>query len=478
MKVYKKLTRDEGERVLSLYNTSLGFLRIAEIVKRVSENSGRIHLSGVLGAGQRGIAELLLARGFRVSGSDIKEDTSGELRALGLEFYPYQDADNVKNASLLIYTLALSEENCEYVYAREHGIPTVSRGEFAAFLASEKQNSIAVSGSHGKSTVTAMLAHIFERTPDGASVLSGAALDSVSYSRLGRSETFILEACEYKDSFLKIKPKIAIINNIELDHTDYFSGLDALKKSFVKFASNSSGFALINADDAATRSIRHKISAPVLSFGTASDADYRISNVAVGDREYIFSLSKKEKSLGEFALKIPGVFNVSNAAAAIAASVESGVDLELIRGGLSSFQGISRRLEYIGEYKARSVFYDYAHHPTEIYGGIAALRAMGCDPLTVIFKSHTYSRTRDLWDGFVRALSCADYAVIGDVYAAREKNEDGISAEMLASAIGEKAFYSTDEEIIKALDNLTRGTVVIMGAGDMSEIIRRINPKK
>ncbi len=438
----------------------------------------RVHLTGVLGAGQRGIAEILLSRGFRVSGSDVREDGAGALRALGLEFYPRQETENVKDAGLVIYTLAISAENPEYFFAKAAGIPTVSRGEFAGFLASEKKNSIAVSGSHGKSTVTAMLAHIFEGTEDGATVLSGASFGDGSYSRLGRGENFIMEACEYKDSFLKTKPAVAVINNIELDHTDYFSGLEALKKSFIKFASGASRTAILNADDKESREIKEKISAPVVTFGSVSDADYRIGNIAIGKGEYIFSLSKRGVDLGKFTLGIPGMFNVANAAAAIAASLESGLDLELIRGGVSSFSGVSRRLEYIGEYKARPVFYDYAHHPTEIYKGIGALKSLGYVPLTVIFKSHTYSRTRDLWDGFIRSLSYADYVIVGDVFAAREKSEDGISGEALAAAIGERAVYSPDLEITTALDNLTRGAIIVMGAADMTEILGRINPKK
>ncbi len=478
MKVYKNLTRVKGGRLLSLYNSSLGFLKIGEIMKRTKENGERIHFSGVLGAGQRAIAELLLRRGYRCSGSDIRCDGAGELIALGLEFYNEQAPENLHGVGLLVYTLALSEENPEYSFAKKNAVPVISRAELAAFLLSEAEHSVAVAGSHGKSTVTAMLAHILEDFSGGASALSGAELGDGFYSKLGRSGIFVAEACEYKDSFLKMKPEIAIVNNIELDHTDYFSGIDALEKSFVKFASGAKRLAIVNIDDPRTRKIIPKITSSVLSFGTAGDADYRITNIAIGQSEYIFSLDARGESLGEYKLKIPGVFNVGNAVAAIAAAFEMGVDLELIRRGVLSFRGVPRRLQYIGEYKCRSVFYDYAHHPTEIYNGIAALRALGCESLTVVFKAHTYSRTRDLYDGFVRALATADYVVIGDIYAARELNTDGISAESLANHIGERALYTPDSQITNALDNFTRGAIVIMGAADMTEILKRINPKK
>lgn len=479
MKLYKALTTREGARILSVYNSSLGIIRIKEIMKRIKETGGRVHICGVLGAGQRGIAELLLREGVRVSGSDAGASREeGELVALGLEFYSSHERENVTGAALLIYTLAISDDNPEYAAAKENGIPTVSRAEFWAYLSSGAEECITVAGSHGKSTVTAMIAHIFSKSEKSASVLSGSKLYGGGHSRLGDGKTFVLEACEYKDSFLKFSPSIAIINNIELDHTDYFKSLDALKSSFVKYASAAKKFVLLNTDDFGARSIKDRISARVLTFGTSPDAFYRISNIAVGATEYVFTLSREGESLGEFCLKIPGIFNVQNAAAAIAAAYECGVSVDTARSAIADFGGIERRLEYIGEYKSRPVFYDYAHHPTEIYAGIAALRAMGAEVLTVVFKSHTYSRTADLWDGFVRSLSFADYVVVGDVFAAREKNERGVSAAGLAAQIGERAVYSSDEDVPSALDRSTRGTVVLMGAADMTDIISRMKIKK
>lgn len=478
MKLYKDLTTREGAIILSVYNSSLGIIRIKEIMKRIKETGQRVHICGVLGVGQRGIAQMLLRCGVRVSGSDVgASKEAGELEALGLEFYGSHKKENVTGAALLIYTLAISDDNPEYVAAKEKGIPTVSRAEFWAYLSSEAEECITVAGSHGKSTVTAMIAHIFSKGERNISVLSGSRLSDGSYSAVGDGKTFVLEACEYKDSFLKFSPSIAIINNIELDHTDYFKSLDALKSSFVKYASSAKDAVLLNVDDLGARSIKDKVSARVLTFGTDCDAFYRISNIAVGSAENIFTLSRAGESLGEFSLRIPGIFNVQNATAAIAAAYECGIDIDTIRSAISDFRGIERRLEYIGEYKNRSVFYDYAHHPTEIYAGIAALRAMGEEVLTVVFKSHTYSRTADLWDGFVRSLSFADYVIIGDVFAAREQNERGVSPSALALQIGERAVYSTDEDVPNTLDNFTRGSIVLMGAADMTDIISRMKIK-
>lgn len=464
---------------MSIYNSSLGILRIGNIINEAVESKRRIHICGVLGAGQRGIAELLLKKGFRVSGSDVNDGGGAEeLISLGLEFRLGHSAKNVHGAALLVYTLAISEDNPEYLYARSHGIPTASRAEMAAYLSSSAERSIAVAGTHGKSTVTAMLAHIFDTAKADATVLSGARLMSGAFSQGTGEGTFILEACEYKDSFLKFTPSIAVINNVELDHTDYFRNIEAVKKSFLKYARRSRELVMINADDEGALSLCDKIGVPVLKYGSSSLCDYRIADVSVGGTECLFSVAAKGERLGEFCLHVPGIFNVSNAAAAISSAYECGIDTDVIRRGIESFRGIERRLEYIGLYKSRPVFYDYAHHPTEIYRGIAALRAMGFDSLTVIFKPHTYSRTLGLWDGFVRSLSYADYAIIGDIYGAREENQYKVSSEQLAAEIGDGAFYATDENVCEALDNFTRGAIAIMGAADMARILKYIEIKK
>ncbi len=464
---------------MSVYNSSSGIIKIGEAIKCAVEQKKRIHICGVLGAGQRGIAELLLKKGFRVSGSDIRgADEARELLSLGLEFFHGHRAENAEGAGVFVYTLAISDDNSEYLYARSHGIPAVSRAEMAAYLSSSAKHCVTVAGTHGKSTVTAMLAHIFDSPNSDATVLCGARLMSGAFSQGTGEETFILEACEYKDSFLRFSPSIAVINNVELDHTDYFRDIEAVKSSFVKYASRARELVLINADDAGALSLCERISAPLMKYGCTFDCDYRISNISVGGTECLFSLSRRGESLGEFHIRVPGIFNVSNAAAAVAAAYECGIDTDLIRRRIETFRGIERRLEYMGLYKSRPVFYDYAHHPTEIYRGIAALRAMGSDPLTVIFKPHTYSRTLGLWDGFVRALSCADYVIIGDIYGAREKNGEGVSAAALAEEIGERAYYSDDAGICNVLDNLTRGTVAVMGAADMTEILKEMKTEK
>ncbi len=460
---------------MSLYNSSLGILKLAEIMEKIEKDGGRVHFLGVFGAGQRGLARILLLQGIRVSGSDIRDISEGrELVGIGLEFYPASCEENVDGVSLCVYTLAIDENNPEYRAAKRLGIPTVSRAELLAFLFSRAKRRIAVAGSHGKSTVTAMLDHILMSAGAVPTVVTGASLSDGEAARLGGGEYFIAEACEYKDSFLKLHPTVSIVNNLELDHTDYFKSLDDLKRSFIKYASRAEDFALINIDDPHSASLIGEISSRTVTFGASANADWRYSLVALGEGKSVFAVYHHEKPLGEIELNIPGTFNVSNALAAIAALGEYGVDFEDIRGSVSSFLGIKRRLEYLGEYKFRSVFYDYAHHPTEIAKGISAVRSLGFSLITVVFKSHTYSRTAALFDSFVKALSLADYTVIGEIYAAREENIFGISPADLVLAIGPTSIFADDEKVPEILDNFTRGAIIIMGAADMNGILKRM----
>jgi UDP-N-acetylmuramate--alanine ligase len=250
-------------------------------------------------------------------------------------------------------------------------------------------------------------------------------------------------------------------------------------RSFSKYASRTKDIVLLNCDDDNAAKINVPSDKRVVTFGAQESSDYRYVLVSVGGERSIFSVaSSAHGDLGEFRINVPGIFNISNATAVIATAMEYGLDPEKIREGIASFRGIARRLEYIGEYRSRAVFYDYAHHPTEILQGIAALRSMGHDPITVVFGPHTYSRTADLFSDFARALSFADYSLICDIYAAREENIYGVSSVALAEKTGENSYYASVENIKEHLDNLTRGTVIIMGAADMSMVLTAMNLKK
>ena len=284
----------------------------------------------------------------------------------------------------------------------------------------------------------------------------------------------IYEACEYRDSFLSFYPTIAVALNLELDHTDYFADIEEIKRSFTKALSRATGFALINGDDQNLTDIVSNINARVITFGASEENTYRYLITSFKKVGFCFSVLRNGVKLGDFELNIPGVFNIANATAAIAASLEYGIDVATVSEALALYRGIPRRLEYIGTRFNRPVFYDYAHHPTEIKASKDALKMQENSPLTVIFKPHTYSRTRDLWGELCSSLSEADHVLLTDIYPAREEMIEGINSVRLAEEIGDKARYCRDDEILTQLDFYTSGAIVLMGAGDLEEIKRNI----
>jgi UDP-N-acetylmuramate--alanine ligase len=319
-----------------------------------------------------------------------------------------------------------------------------------------------------------MLDLIFSYAGTSPTTLSGADLTIGGPLRLGSDGLMIYEACEYRDSFLRFCPTASIALNLELDHTDYFADLEEIKHSFAKALGRATEFALINGDDQNLKDIADKIKARVITFGASEGNTYRYMITSFKQVGFGFSVLRNGVKLGDFELNIPGVFNIANATAAIAVSLEYGIDVATVSEALALYRGIPRRLEYIGSRFNRPVFYDYAHHPTEIKASIDALKMQVNSPLTVIFKPHTYSRTRDLWDELCSSLSEADHVLLTDIYPAREEMIEGINSVRLAEEIGDKARYCRDDEILTQLDFYTSGAIVLMGAGDLEEIKRNI----
>jgi UDP-N-acetylmuramate--alanine ligase len=275
------------------------------------------------------------------------------------------------------------------------------------------------------------------------------------------------------DAFLHTHPTVAMITNIEMDHPDYFKSIDTLKESFLRFINSSTELAVVNLDDKHTASIIGKIRSRTVTYGAFDGADYTFRIVGFDNSQYRFSVSTSQGKLGDFSLKLPGVFNISNATCAIATACELGVSIPVIKDAISSFQGIKRRLEYLGSLHGFPVLYDYAHHPTEIASSILAIKERYNMPITVLFKPHTYSRTAALWEDFVSALSLADRVILTDIYPAREEPIPEITSERLALAIGDKAEYLTEDKAVEAL-NVNGGAVVLMGAGNLNKIVKNL----
>lgn len=440
-----------------------------EILEILEKDGGRVHFIGVGGVSMCALFCLSRHFGISVSGSDAKE--SELLKALkdsGEDIFIGERMELGENVKLVVYSHAVREGHHERIMARERGIPEITRAEYLGALMLCYDCRVGVSGSHGKSTVTAMLSKIFTDSGKSPTTLSGANLHSSSLPfSIGSLDYLIYEACEYKDSFLSFSPTVALFLNMELDHTDYFKDKEALSSSFFKAMKRAEKI-IVNRDDEPLYALAKSSGKRVISYGAGEGADYRYEIISEEPKNMRFFLFRNEKRLGEVTLHMLGSFNISNAAAATAVAIETGVDFNCAGESLSEFFGIERRLERIGAYKGREVYYDYAHHPTEIKASVRAVRSLSKKGVTVIFRPHTYSRTVGLWDDFCAALSEADGVVLLDIDAVREEKTEGVSSEKLAKEIG--AYYLKDiRDLEKALDSFS-GDVILMGAADVFEV--------
>ncbi len=436
-----------------------------------------IHFIGIGGVSMASLARLAILSGARVSGSDrdLGEHTH-VLATMGARIYAGHSPENIaEDTDLVVYSSAISDNNPELLRAGELGIPTVSRSRFMGSLMLEYKHKIGISGTHGKSTTTAMLDAIFTLAGRNPTTLAGEDIPGVDYPlRAGGKDQLIYEACEYKDAFQMFLPTIAVGLNMEMDHVDYYKDEKALKASFAKALSKATSFALINEDDENLFKIKKKISTKVITFGANETSDYRYSILAFGDNSYTFSLSRQGRTLGIFKISVAGSFNVINACAAAIVALECGISQKIIAEALKDFSGIKRRLERVGSYCGRTVIYDYAHHPTEVRSSINAVRMAHPGEVTVIFRPHTYSRTEYFWREFRQALEIADYIILTDIFPARETPIAGVTSKNLAQAIGSKAIYAKDSEVLEAVDLNTHGTIIVMGAGDLEDIKNRL----
>ena len=429
----------------------------------------RIHFIGILGAGMRVAARMAADLGFAVSGSDSAAPPEGELEGIGALSRPGEGSSGILTADLAVFSLAIAEDDPEILMAKGRGIPLVSRADFLGALMAGYRERIGIAGTHGKSTVTAMCAALLEHAGMDPCVAVGAPLAHQGDGyRAGGEDVLVFEACEYKHSFLAFCPTVAVLLNAEWDHPDCFCDHAAILDAFYRYLSLPSvRIAVLPTDDRHAAACAARLSVPIITFGMAEEADIRASEILFQKEGISFLLSAFGVAVGRVSLSVFGVHNVENALAAYAAATAVGIPPD--PQALSSFLGVGRRLRYRGTYGGARYYDDYAHHPTEIAAGIAALSERG--RLIAVFQPHTYSRTVALFSELCAALRAADLVIVTDVYAAREKNESGISAHALASAIGPRAIYMPTPETA-ALAVRTRAgegdTVLLMGAGDLS----------
>ncbi len=443
----------------------------------------KIHCIGIGGIGLSGIAEILLSRGHHVTGSDMREsDITEKLIGDGAKIFLGHRAKNVEDADLVIYTVAVGDDNPELARARELGIPTITRAQALGALMSEYGSSIAISGTHGKTTTTAMISLILKDADKNPTISVGGNLDEIGGNfYVGGKEFFVTEACEYRDSFLELQPNIEIILNIDSDHLDYFKDVEHIARSFDRFAKLVPANGTVIAYDANpfVRSVIEGLPNAV-TFGFSTGSDYYASNISFdNDGMPSFDVNHRGEKLCRIDLSVPGEHNILNSLAAFACCHILGVDIDKIVSTLHAYRGIHRRFDILGRTSSgNKIIDDYAHHPTEIKATLAAIRNMQHNHLWCLFQPHTYTRTLALLDEFAASFDSADKVVLAEIYAAREKNIYKISSKTLVSKIREHdpdkdVYYFKDFEDIARFvyDNAEEGDLILtMGAGDIYKV--------
>ena len=444
-----------------------------------------IHFIGIGGSSMSGLAELAVKQGYFVSGSDrIASDKLKYLSDKGIHIYPSQSSENITDdISLVVYTLAVPDSNPELAEVRRRNIPTVERGVYLGKIASHYKYSVAVAGTHGKTSTTSMLSSIALSAGKEPSIHIGGIFPRIGSNVLAsQSNYFITEACEYHENFLNIHPYGGIILNVEAEHLDYYKDLDHIKTAFSKFASScdSTGFLIVCADNAIAVEVSAAAKCPVIFYSTKDpSAPYYAGNVRHSETGSSYTLFKNGSPLQEIHLHVPGLHNVSNSLAAAAAAICLDCSPKSIAEGFDAFYGTGRRFEKKGVYHGVPIIDDYAHHPTEIAATLAAARSIlpSSGKIFAIFQPHTYSRAIAFLDDFAKVLKGADQVVVTDIYSAREKNLGMISGASMADYFighGLSAKYiSAFEEISDFIKScVVPGDIVItLGAGDVNKII-------
>ncbi len=446
------------------------------------QNPISIHFIGIGGISMSGLAEILLKERFRISGSDNQaSELTRLLERSGAQISIGQRADNIPDdCDLVVYTAAIHPDNPEFAAAGERGIPMLSRAQLLGQIMANYKTAIAVAGTHGKTTTTSMLASILLAADADPTISVGGILPAIGGNiRVGSSQTFLTEACEYTNSFLEFFPTIGIILNIEEDHMDFFKDLNDIRNSFRRFAGllPKNGLLILNREIERYEEIAQDLPCPVATFGMDSESDYQACEISYDTfARASFQLVKNGTPILPFRLAVPGAHNVSNALSAIAAADSLHIPMETIQRGLLSFTGTDRRFQYKGEINGFTIIDDYAHHPTEIRATLKAAAHYPHREIWCVFQPHTYSRTKAFLSEFASALSLADHVVLTDIYAARETDTLGISSRTLAAELEKLGtdvhYFPSFEEIEKFLLKkcLHKDLCITMGAGNVINI--------
>ncbi|MBR6222156.1 MAG: UDP-N-acetylmuramate--L-alanine ligase [Lachnospiraceae bacterium] len=441
-----------------------------------------VHFIGIGGISMSGLAEILIKEGFKITGSDMKaSEITRSLEDMGAFVYVGQRASNIDDKpDLVVYTAAIHQDNEEYKACVDADIPMLTRAELLGQIMDNYKFSVAVSGTHGKTTTTSMLSHIFIEADVDPTISVGGMLDAIGGNiRVGHSDYFVTEACEYTNSYHKFFPDTSIILNVDADHLDFFKDINEIVESFHTFAGNlkDTGTLVINGDMESFEKVTKDLNCGIITFGESHKNDYYPTDIETDENGHIsFTANRKGEVLGRVSLNVGGVHNVTNALSAIAVAIHYGIDFDTCVAGLSSFAGAKRRFERKGERMGVTVIDDYAHHPTEIKATLKAARRMVKNELWLVFQPHTYTRTKALFGEFVDALTLADHIVLADIYAAREKDTGLVHASELRDELVKRGkdahYFPTFNEIENfLLKNCKKNDLLItMGAGDVVNI--------
>lgn len=445
-------------------------------------HTGRpIHLIGIGGVSMRALAQMLKDMGANVRGSD-RDSSIYTLRLdeMGIPVAIGHRPDNVRQAALVIRTAAIRDDNPEIVAARAAGIPIISRAQAWGFIMEHYQQVVCVSGTHGKTSTTAMIATFTQACSMDPTVMVGGDLPSIGGTlRIGHSGLFVAEACEYQNSFHAFHPTVAVILNIDRDHLDFFKDTDDIIASFRKFAllTPENGVVIVNGDDANCRCAVEGLDREVITFGFSDGCDVRAEHAEMVNGRYQCDVTCRGKLYCRMSLAVPGRHNLLNALASAAVAMHLGVLSEDFAAGIAAYQGVGRRFELKKAWHGAKVYDDYAHHPNEIEASLKAAKSLNPNRVICVFQPHTYSRTVSLLDDFAAALSHADKALLCPIYAARETNTYGISSQDLADRIPGAETVADFRDAARRLEELVQpgDLIFTMGAGDVNKIVHLLD---
>ncbi len=448
-----------------------------------------IHFIGIGGIGMSGIAEVLLANGLQVSGSDLSQSQRTEkLQELGADIFIGHSSKNVKNTTVVVYSSAINIKNPEYVYAIENNIPLMRRAEMLAELMRLKKG-IAIAGTHGKTTTTSFLSTILEESRfDPTYIIGGIVANLKGHAKVGKGEFLVAEADESDGSFLLLNPIMSVITNIDNDHLDHYGTFENLKKSFTEFANKVPfyGHCAVNIQDENIKVIRKDIKKPVITFGISKGehiADFEARNIDQGRTHTQYDLYVHDEFKKRLTIQLPGDHNILNSLGAVSLAVQMGVSYEKIEHSISKFIGVGRRFEKLYETDNLLVIDDYGHHPTEIAATLKSVKEIYSDrKIVCIFEPHRYTRTRKCWMDFVSCFDSADELMLGPIYAASEEPIEGITSKKLSEAINSNIenFSVAENKLedifakveIKAIQNNEKVVIVALGAGSIGREVR------